>query len=339
MVQKVLLIQLRQLGDIILTTPCAREIKKEYPNCEVSFLCHKLGLMVLKNNPYIDSLYYYENNMPFLKYLKLLKELRKQKFDIVIDFMNDPRSAIFTFVTGATTRASRQSARFWAYNLRLNMEKHKNDYIVDEKFTLLKQCGFSPKHQHLDVFYTQKDLKPSYDFFHDLEHAGFKPSKNLKVILSPTHRRANRKWSPLKYAMLADRLVSEWQAIVTWIWGPNEESEVDEIVKLCKQKTFKIDKMSFLELAAFIKNNDLFIGNSNGPSHLAVAGNIHSLQLHGHTNASSWCPQNNKHRALQSSEFGTEKNPTLNSISLDDTWKELKKMKTSIFQNISSKIE
>ena len=86
---------------------------------------------------------------------------------------------------------------------------------------------------------------------------------------------------------------------MTWLWGPGEEQEIDTAMALTKEPTTKAPKTSFREMAALIANTDLFIGNSNGPSHVAVAVDTPSLQLHGPTDGRSWCPDTPRHRFIQ----------------------------------------
>ena len=53
--KKILIIQLRQLGDVLLTTPCVQTIKKDSPDHHITFLSHAMGCHVLAENPYIDD--------------------------------------------------------------------------------------------------------------------------------------------------------------------------------------------------------------------------------------------------------------------------------------------
>jgi ADP-heptose:LPS heptosyltransferase len=100
---------------------------------------------------------------------------------------------------------------------------------------------------------------------------------------------------------------------------------IDEAIAMTKLSTFKAPKTSFKELAALVSNCDLFLGNSNGPSHIAVAADIVSLQFHGPTLASSWSPMTSKHHAIQSHD------QTMEGLSLEEVWSELERMKDSIF--------
>jgi ADP-heptose:LPS heptosyltransferase len=94
-------------------------------------------------------------------------------------------------------------------------------------------------------------------------------------------------------------LEREQDAKVLWAYGPGEEQEIDELRSMAKGSGYKIPATSLRELAAMIASADLFIGNSNGPSHIAVAVNTPSIQLHGPTKLTSWCPQTSRHRGIQ----------------------------------------
>jgi ADP-heptose:LPS heptosyltransferase len=193
-------------------------------------------------------------------------------------------------------------------------------YIVDEKFELLKSVGFSTTDIRPRVSITLKDREVPQAFA--LRHKEMWLEAQSRVAISPTHRRPQRRWDPEKFAQLADRLVVERNACVVWLWGPGEEDYVDGIIRLCTQKTLKAPATGFRELAVLIELCDLFIGTSNGPSHLAVAMDVPSLQLHGHTRASAWCPDSVPyHQAIQSQEYGRVKKPTLNAISVEEVFR------------------
>jgi ADP-heptose:LPS heptosyltransferase len=151
----------------------------------------------------------------------------------------------------------------------------------------------------------------------------------VRVVLSPTNRREPRRWPLDRYAALADRLVREWQASVVWLWGPGEEADVDQAISLCREKTIKAMPTRFREMAALLANADLFFGNSNGPSHVAVAVGIPTLELHGPTLATSWCPMTSRHRAVQGSSMG--------DIAAESAWSTLQAMKPEVDAQAASR--
>jgi heptosyltransferase-2/heptosyltransferase-3 len=325
--KKILLLQLRQLGDILLTTSCIRELKARYPEAHIAFLSHRMGEPLLKNNPYLDELITYHHQDTIPQQFARFRYLREQHYDLVIDFMNNPRSAIFSWITAAPQRLSFRQRLFGAYT-HLAPLTHDDRYIVQSKFTLLRQVDCAPQNQQLIFPWQESDLGPYHKF------VAIEPifrDAPLRVLFAPSHRRAHRQWPLERYVRLADRLVREWHATVTWIWGPGpEEQEIDRLIAQCKEKTLKAPATTLPQLAAFMAQHDLFVGNSNGPSHIAVAVDLCSLQLHGHTNARAWCPQNERHQSLQSSEYGKVAHPSLEPISEDEVWKKLCGMKATI---------
>ena len=314
---KVLLIQLRQLGDILLTTPVIRAIKKTYPDAEVSFLTHPMGKLILTGNSDLKEHLIYPSSGR-LEQIQFAFALRAKKFDVVFDFMGNPRSAILTRVTGAPKRYSFASPRSWAYTGVVPRESGL-DYIVKEKFRILAQAGIQSSDLRLMLPWSTTDLKPWQEF---LSKKPLLQDDSPRVVLSPTHRRENRRWSASSWIRLAEVLTQDWNARVIWVWGPGEEEEVKALKDQCRVATYLAPKTGFRELAALTAQTELFIGNSNGPSHVAVAVNTPSLQLHGPTDAPSWSPMTNRHRVVAK--------PSMIEISLEEVMSQLAEMKSIV---------
>lgn len=319
---RILIVQLRQLGDIILTTPCAREIKKAYPGARVDFWAHRMGRMVLDGNPFIDECLYLDEKNSLREQWAFFRETRSRRYDMVIDFMNNPRSAIGTRLTGGTRRVAFDSARWWAYNER-HPRVDQRMYIVREKFALMERAGIWARDESLILPWGRGDAHPARVMTEagEGDWAAFRDAP-FRVVLSPTHRREARRWPLDRYAAIADRLTREWGAAVGWLWGPGEESDVDQAMRLCQTRTWKILPTKFREMACLLANVDLFVGNSNGPSHVAVAAGITSLQIHGPTSAVSWCPMTERHRAVQGA--------MMEDVGVESTWNALLAMRPVI---------
>ena len=324
--QKILLIQLRQLGDILLTTPCIREIKRERPTAHLTVLTHRMGRLILEGNPWVDTHLIQSTDDGLRSAFSLLHHLRRLQFDLVIDCMNNPRSAIATWATRAPHRLSFHSTRALAYTQTIPRPE-VSPYIVREKFALLRAAGFSPVSEALNLPWSEQDAQVVGRL--DQDDKPFHVAA-IRVALSPTHRREARRWPIERWARLADRLVTDWNAHVIWLWGPGEEEFIDRTMAGCRHQTLKAPRTSFRELTALIANTDLFIGNSNGPSHLAVATNVPSLQLHGPTQATAWCPMNERHAAIQSPTSQLTPMTSMEGIAEDAVWSALNTMRAVV---------
>jgi ADP-heptose:LPS heptosyltransferase len=296
MTTRILVIQLRQLGDILLTTPVMTELRRLVPDAHITFFSHAMGHLVIDGSPDVDEFFTYGSDWSFAREFDLARTFRRRKFDVVFDFMNNPRSALYAFATAAPQRWAFRSARRWAYT-NVAPRDGAPEYIVKEKFRLLEAAGLQPRAESASALvlpWFEKHTGPLMKMFSG--HAAFQ--SGLRVVLSPTHRREERRWPLASWAAFADKLVAEQNSHVMWVWGPGEEPVIDEVMKLCKRPTQKCLPTSFREMAALVANCDLFVGNSNGPSHVAVAIGTPSIQLHGPTLAQSWCPLTPEHQAV-----------------------------------------
>ena len=293
-VLKLLIIQFRQLGDILLTTPVLSAIMAENPNSVVDIVTYPMGRLILTGNPEVHR-HWVAPQTGLLASVAFVFEIRRQRYDVVLDFMGTPRSALLARLINAGRRIAFASKRSGFFS-DVVPRGAAPDYIVREKFQLLVPLGIRPGSEHLTLPWTSGDAEVAKKFLGD--NPGINLSRR-RVMLSPTHRRTERKWPKASWVELANWLVTEQKAAVVWVWGPGEEAEIDELNQLTAQLGTKTPKASFKELAALVASSDLFIANSNGPSHIAVAVNTPSIQIHGPTSAVCWCPLSARHRGLQ----------------------------------------
>ena len=255
-----------------------------------------MGKKILQAGEYLDRLWTYSDKLG--EQWQLLKQLRAEHFDVVIDCMNNPRSVFYTYYAKAKRSIGFTSLRSFLYTDQVQRPEG-GMYIVKEKFLLLEALGFHPQDSSLWMPYGEEDTKV-YASFCERESA-FKEA-DFKVLISPTHRRHDRRWPLANFAELADCLQQKWGAKVLWICGPGEEGVLAAVGAKMQTPFLQAPMMNLREMLVLMKHCQLFIGNSNGPSHIAVASGIPSLQLHGPTEPMAWCPNTPQ----QQSVYGVE---------------------------------
>jgi heptosyltransferase-3 len=333
MARNILLIQLRQLGDILLTTPCFREIKRAWPDARITFLSHPMGRLIADENPYMHQHLTYDPKGGWRQEWQLIRTLRAARYDLVLDFMYNPRSALYARATGSPRRLAFPSRRALFFT-EIVPQGGRIEYIVQEKFRYLQHLGIQPVSARLDLPWSEKHTSPLMQLLQDAPDFAQAP---LRIAISPTHRRAERQWPVERYAKIADRLHLEWGASVLWLWGPGEEDFVRRAMAFCAQPMRLAPKTSFRELAALIANCDLFIGNSNGPSHVAVASDTPSLQIHGPTYAATWCPQTELHQAVQAYAGTPEGRGPIAAVTEEEVWQSLENMQPLLRKTAESR--
>ena len=84
-IKKIMIIRYDRIGDMIVTTPIFRNLKNINSNIEIGVLASKKNAEIIKNNPYVDNIYLFNTNLFLL--LKELRRIRKEKYDIVFNFV------------------------------------------------------------------------------------------------------------------------------------------------------------------------------------------------------------------------------------------------------------
>ena len=150
---KVLVIRFSSIGDIVLTTPVVRCLKKQVPDAEIHFLTKTGFVPLVENNPYISKIYSIKD-----KVTEIRKELEKENYDFVIDLHHNLRSAQAKRATSTKAFSfNKLNVEKWLLvNFKIN--KLPNIHIVDRYFETVKTLGVVNDNAGLDFFIPEKDL-------------------------------------------------------------------------------------------------------------------------------------------------------------------------------------
>ena len=279
--KKILVIQIKQLGDSILTEPVFKALKNKWHDARTSFVVSSSYASLFENNPYIDEIIRYNFKKPF----SAIAEIRRRKFDIVLDFLGNPRSRLLTLFSGASIKAGfKKKLSGVVYNV--NVERSSSDeYIVDTKFRILRACGIDDEPEIAKIYLTDKE-KISFSRFSDY------------IAISPVSRRPARRWRQDYFARLADTLIENYGKKVVFVWGPGEREYVDEIISMMNEKAELSPPTTPREVAALISSCRLLITNCNGTKHIAVACGTPTLTIHGPSHWKSWHPPDERHKVI-----------------------------------------
>ena len=132
---RILIVQLRRVGDILLTTPVAPYLRQAIPGASVDFLCEPMGKTVLETNPHLSNVLIYDRKHA----LREIARVRSRKYDAVLDFLNNPRSAHLTAASGARWRVGFKNG-FWGsvcYNVAAPVPKEP-EYVPSRKLRLVR---------------------------------------------------------------------------------------------------------------------------------------------------------------------------------------------------------
>jgi len=291
--KRILIIQLKRAGDVIVTTPVLKAIRQALPGVEIDFLVDKPFAPLLENNPDIRRIQIYNRQAPWKTWLSL----RAASYDWIFDFQSSPRSILAGLFSGARRRAGYRVS-FWGSFFHQSVQRPGAGISVTEgKMTLVRTLlPIVPPAGDRKIYLTPAEREWAGN---QLKDAGDKGP----IGLIPTHRRASRRWHPESFAQLARLLLSRGHS-VWFFWGPGEREYVEGISREAPGSRL-IPDTSLRQMAALLQRCRLVITNDNGPMHLAVAAGTPTVTIYGPTAPLAWNPGGGPHhRVIQAAGLG-----------------------------------
>ncbi len=295
---KILVIQIRRIGDVLLTTPAVKVLRHAYPDAKLDFLAEPPCDQALEGNPDIDEVLVYDTRTP----VKWIRKIRSRKYDWVIDFLGNPRSAAITALSKALVRAGPgYTSMRRAYNVKLP-EDADGTYTAFKKINRLETLGINAE-SHYYPCYTLPGWAGDYRAkkFNDL---GCK-NTDLVIGFAPASRRPTRRWLPEYYSELGKTASRRLNAKILIFWGPGEQELASRIAQGISGDAWITPRTkSLAELAALMKGIDILVCNCNGPKHLATALGVPTLGIYGMSNPKNWTPPDDpRHQAIGADEL------------------------------------
>lgn len=285
--KRILVIQIKQIGDCILTEPVFSALKNAFPGCRTCFVVGSHFSPLFQGNPFIDEVISYD----FKKPLKAIFEIAAKKFDIIFDFLGNPRSRLLTFFARAPVKIGfKKTGSSFFYGIEIP-RADGIEYTVKTKFRFLSALGIKGD-EEIPKIYLKQAEKDKFAVF----RRNF--SSKFLIAVSPVSRRSARRWEKEYFAQLSDGLLERCPATVVFLWGPGEEEYIEEIISMTKKKPVVAPSTNLRDLAALLSNCDLLITNCNGMRHISVAVGTPTLTIHGPTHWQSWQPPGERHRVV-----------------------------------------
>lgn len=264
---KFLIVRFSSIGDIVLTTPVVRCLKKQAATAEVHFLTKKSFLPVLAANPYIDKIHAIDNNLD-----EMIERLEEEDFDYVIDLHHNLR----------TLRVKRglekQSFSFNKLNIQkwlltsFKVNRMPDVHIVDRYLDTLKSFRIKNDGQGLDYFIPEKDHIRDEDIPAS-HHAGY-----IGLVIGAA---LNTKKYPLHKLK---ELASIIDHPIILLGGKEDREEGDAIATIDPVKIYNAcGKFNINESADLVRRSKLIISNDTGLMHIASAFRKPVISLWGNT--------------------------------------------------------
>ena len=293
--KRILVCQLRQIGDVLLATPSIRLLKERYPDAEIDVLTEKKCVPVVENNPDVSRIWPIDKKAlknPF-KALRYYARIGQSGYDLIVDFQQLPRCRYVTIFSHAEVKLTIRPP--WYNKL---FYTHWSDpvfaYAAKCKAGVLGPLGIEWNGEPPKIWLTEKENAWANEF---IAKEGMTSGRFITV--DPSHRRITRKWPERHFAGLIRLLRERHPDLKAFIlYGPGEKNVAEEVARLAGDGAVVSDHMlSLREMAAVQARAALHLGNCSAPRHFAVAVDTPSLTIHGATGF-GWCFPSERHTSV-----------------------------------------
>jgi ADP-heptose:LPS heptosyltransferase len=278
--QRVLLIQIRRFGDVVLTTPLARDLRRAFPGVTLDWMVGAPAAPLLLHNPDISNLVIYRPE----QMRSLATSIRRARYDWVVDVQVHPRTAIISRISGAPVRAG-WDARFWGmvYTHRTPRDLQPM-YVSRNRQRLLHLLGVSTGSSLPQLHLSPEESAQGVE---DAAALGIDAGQPVVGLALGTHD-PERNWRIDSFAEAAAELERSGARVVIFSFPGDAEllSSFRSLTDAGTVAEWRGDRR-FLALLA---RCTVFLSPNTGPSHMALALGVPRVTIYGSSDATLWSP-------------------------------------------------
>jgi heptosyltransferase-2/heptosyltransferase-3 len=271
-VKKILVCQLRQIGDVMLSTPVAELLAKKFPDAEIHYFTEKKCVPVLQHNPYISHIWALDKkelSNPFKEFV-FYKKVARQGYDLMVGLQHLPRIRWISYLTDAPVKLSYHSS--WINDLGYtHLTPAKDGYASESKAAILAPLGIEWNCTTPKLFLTEEERSAMAG---RLKEWGVTEEHRL-ITVDATHHDLGRKYPAENYAKVISALAKKHSDLrFVLLAGPGEEGIFDDILQNCDTPEAVIvpkPSLQLREVAACQERCILHFGNCSAPRHMSVA--------------------------------------------------------------------
>ncbi|MFZ1519990.1 MAG: glycosyltransferase family 9 protein [Ignavibacteriaceae bacterium] len=286
-----LVARIDRIGDVVLSTPLPREIKKTYPDSYVAVLVKNYTKDIYLNNPNVDEIITYDNPDKTEKsFWELVSEIKQYKFSHAFMLLPNEKLNYVLFFSGIKYRVGvgHKLYQFLTFSKYVDRKKyiplrHETDYCLD----MVRKIGANVNEIHPEIFLSEDEKIKAAEIRKSL-----KKNNELLIGIHVTSGNSSPNLSTKRYLELTKVLSKnkKLKVLITDINLPDELKNISNVEYIFKGETLRKDIIRFATL-------DLLVSNSTGPMHICASLKVPTLSVFCPLTACSpklWGPLKNK---------------------------------------------
>jgi lipopolysaccharide heptosyltransferase II len=292
---KILLVRLREIGDVVFTTPAVRAIRRRFPEAHITYVVEPAASAIVEHNPNIDELIVAPRpgGVGRLRSeLALIRRLRAAAYDIAIDFHSGPRASILTWLSGAPVRVGYTVVgRSWMYTRAIGRPRElRPRHSVENQWDLLTALDIGPPDRGEYPVEMSLGERTAGELAERLSRAGGREDHRL-IVMHVSAGNPFRRWPVGSFAAVAAGLAGRdpiRRVVITS--GPSDRQAADRVIAEAQAllghdrgRVLECGEFSLPELRALVDRAAVYIGGDSGPMHIAATSHVPIVSLYGPT--------------------------------------------------------
>ena len=293
---RILLVRLRQIGDVVFTTPAVHALRQRFPDAHLSYVVEPAAAPIVIHNPHLNQVIVApraRGARGLLDDLALGQRLRAERYDLAIDFHGGPRASLLTWLSGAPERIGYEVAgRSWMYTRRIARPRElRPRHSVENQWDLLAPLGVAPPDRSAFPMEMPAEAGAAAAVADRLTQAGVTAADRV-VVIHVSAGNPFRRWPAEHFADLAVSLAAGdpcRRVIITS--GPSEGDAAGRVIAEARARLgdggasqlLSCGEFSLAELRALLDRASLYIGGDSGPLHVAATTDVPIVGLYGPT--------------------------------------------------------
>ena len=317
--KNILIIKIAALGDVILAVPSIRAIRKKFEHAKIKLLVGIENRDVFINSPFFDDLIVYDfkgRDKGLNGLLRLAKRLRKEGFDIVVDFQNNKRSHLLAFLSCAPERYGYDNGKL---GFLLNKKAKDIEPSIDpiaHQGRVLDLLGIRNIDKKLELWPSKEDrlwaddflksywVNPALSYSGELlrsRKGGVKTKARLVALnIGSSPRWITKLWPVEYFSEVADRLAGEFGVRIVLIGKEKKGQRIEEFLKNTISKPINaLGKTNVPRLASLLKRCDVLVSSDSAPLHVAASVGTPFVAFFGPTDPARHLPPSNNYVVLK----------------------------------------
>jgi len=293
---RILLVRLRQIGDVVFTTPGVHALRRRFPDAHLSYVVEPAAAPIVINNPHLNEVIVAPRApgvRGLLGDLALARRLRTQRYDLAIDFHGGPRASLLTWLSGAPERLGYDVAgRGWMYTQRIARPRElRPRHSVENQWDLLAPLGVAPPDRSAFPMEMPLDQAAATEVASRLARHGVGSADHV-IVIHVSAGNPFRRWPAAHFVDLAVALAeADPRRRIVVTSGPSEHEASGRVITAAQvrlgtaraSQVLSCGEFSLTELRALLDLACLYIGGDSGPLHVAATTTVPVVGLYGPT--------------------------------------------------------